>query len=326
VSTLLFSAWIAYQAQSLISIEFIGLSIWGWILGGALIGLSFQAGSLQVRNSSKSIELDIYRIVITSLLLLISFLVINPLRKIEKATWYLNIQVDSNNQQQVSIFDFNCNEQSKAYMNATGFHQKGSMIAFHVEDHSFVVHSPGRHTMENAMAALAVAHSLGIQWEVCAGALRNYEGIYRRHQVYGEKNGVILVDDFAHNPVKCARSIEACQPLAKKLIAWFQPHGYGPTKFLRHDFIDELSKAIRPKDEIWMSEIYYAGGTAVKDISADDLIEDLKSKGINAFFVPHREKLLDAIRPHFTSSTTLLLMGARDPSLGDFAKEIWSQL
>jgi len=107
VSTLLFSAWIAYQAQSLISIEFIGLSIWGWILGGALIGLSFQAGSLQVRNSSKSIELDIYRIVITSLLLLISFLIINPLRQIEKATWYLNIQVDSNNQQQVSIFDFN---------------------------------------------------------------------------------------------------------------------------------------------------------------------------------------------------------------------------
>jgi hypothetical protein len=107
VSTLLFSAWIAYQAQSLISIEFIGLSIWGWILGGALIGLSFQAGSLQVRNSSKSIELDIYRIVITSLLLLISFLVINPLRQIEKATWYLNIQVDPSNQQQVSIFDFN---------------------------------------------------------------------------------------------------------------------------------------------------------------------------------------------------------------------------
>ena len=135
-----------------------------------------------------------------------------------------------------------------------------------------------------------------------------------------------MIDDFAHNPVKCAKSIEACQPISDKLIAWFQPHGYGPTKFLRHDFIDELSKAIRPKDEIWMSEIYYAGGTAVKDISAGDLIEDLKSKGINAFFVPHREKLLDAIRPHFTSSTTLLLMGARDPSLGDFAKEIWSQL
>ena len=225
-----------------------------------------------------------------------------------------------------SIFDFDCNEQSKTYMNATGFHQKGSMIAFYVEEHSFVVHSPGRHTMENAMAALAVAHSLGIQWEVCADALRNYEGIYRRHQVYGEKNGIILVDDFAHNPVKCARSIEACQPLAKKLIGWFQPHGYGPTRFLRHDFVEEMAKVLRPQDEIWMSEIYYAGGTAVKDISANDLIEDLKAKGVNAFFVADRNDLLNAMKPHFTPSTTLLLMGARDPSLGDFAKQVWGEM
>jgi UDP-N-acetylmuramate--alanine ligase len=225
-----------------------------------------------------------------------------------------------------SIFDFDCNEQSKAYMNATGFHQKGSMISFYVEEHSFVVHSPGRHTMENAMAALAVAHSLGIQWEVCADALRNYEGIYRRHQVYGEKNGVILVDDFAHNPVKCARSIEACQPLAPKLIAWFQPHGYGPTRFLRHDFVEEIAKVLRPQDEIWMSEIYYAGGTAVKDISANDLIKDLTAKGVNAFFVADRKDLLETMRPHFTPSTTLLLMGARDPSLGEFAKQVWGEL
>jgi UDP-N-acetylmuramate--alanine ligase len=225
-----------------------------------------------------------------------------------------------------SIFDFDCNEQSKAYMNATSFHQKGSMISFYVEEHSFVVHSPGRHTMENAMAALAVAHSLGIQWEVCADALRNYEGIYRRHQVYGEKNGVILVDDFAHNPVKCARSIEACQPLAPKLIAWFQPHGYGPTRFLRHDFVEEIAKVLRPQDEIWMSEIYYAGGTAVKDISANDLIKDLTAKGVNAFFVADRKDLLETMRPHFTPSTTLLLMGARDPSLGEFAKQVWGEL
>ncbi len=225
-----------------------------------------------------------------------------------------------------SIFDFDCNDQSKAFMNATGFHQKGAMIAFYVEGHSFVVHSPGRHTMENAMAALSVAHSLGIQWEVCAHALRNYEGIYRRHQVYGEKNGVILVDDFAHNPVKCARSIEACQPLAQKMVAWFQPHGYGPTRFLRHDFVEEIAKVLRPQDEIWMSEIYYAGGTAVKDISANDLIEDLKGKGVNAFFVADRNDLLNTMRPHFTPSTTVLLMGARDPSLGDFAKQVWGEL
>jgi UDP-N-acetylmuramate--alanine ligase len=180
--------------------------------------------------------------------------------------------------------------------------------------------------MENAMAAIAVASSIGIDLATCSRALSNYEGIYRRHQVYGKKNGVILVDDFAHNPVKCARSMEACQPFADKLIAWFQPHGYGPTRFLRNDFVEELSKVVRPQDEIWMSEIYYAGGTAVKDISAEDLINDLKARGVNAYFVADRNQLLDALRPHFTASSTLLLMGARDPSLGDFAKQVWDNL
>jgi UDP-N-acetylmuramate--alanine ligase len=69
-----------------------------------------------------------------------------------------------------------------------------------------------------------------------------------------------------------------------------------------------------------------AGGTAVKDISANDLIEDLKAKGVNAFFVADRKDLLNTMRPHFTPSTTLLLMGARDPSLGDFAKQVWGEL
>lgn len=107
VSTFLFSAWIAYQAQSLVSIEFIGVSIWGWILGGALIGLSLKDENLQIRNSRRSIELDTHRLLATGLLLLISILIINPLRQIEKASWQLNMQVDPNNQQQVSKFDFN---------------------------------------------------------------------------------------------------------------------------------------------------------------------------------------------------------------------------
>jgi UDP-N-acetylmuramate--alanine ligase len=63
-----------------------------------------------------------------------------------------------------------------------------------------------------------------------------------------------------------------------------------------------------------------------KDISAEDLINDLKAKGVNAYFVSDRNQLLDAMRSHFTASTTLLLMGARDPSLGDFAKQVWGHL
>jgi UDP-N-acetylmuramate--alanine ligase len=144
--------------------------------------------------------------------------------------------------------------------------------------------------------------------------------------VYGKKLGVMLIDDYAHNPVKCAAAIEACQPVAPKLIAWFQPHGYKPTKFLRDDFVKDIAKTLRPDDEIWMSEIFYAGGTAVKDISANDLINDLKALGKNAFFVENRNDFLSAVRPHFTDDCVLLLMGARDPSLEQFAKQTWTDL
>jgi UDP-N-acetylmuramate--alanine ligase len=135
-----------------------------------------------------------------------------------------------------------------------------------------------------------------------------------------------LIDDYAHNPAKCGAAIRACQPVASKVIAWFQPHGYKPTRFLRNDFVKEFAAVLRPGDEIWMSEIYYAGGAAVKDISAADLVNDLQQLGVAAFFVADRNELVASMRSHLSEDTVLLLMGARDPSLEVFASQVWEAL
>ena len=222
--------------------------------------------------------------------------------------------------------DFSLTRDIPAGYIAGDFRQQGLEISFAINGTGFNMNLVGRHNMENALAATAVANQLGVELKICSAALKNYEGIYRRHQVLGNKNGVWVIDDFAHNPVKCAAAIQACQPIAPKVVAWFQPHGYGPTKFLRNDFVDEIAKVLREEDEIWMSEIFYAGGTAVKDISANDLINDLKAKGKKAFFVDNRNELVSALRPHLTANSVLLLMGARDPSLEQFAKITWEQL
>lgn len=222
--------------------------------------------------------------------------------------------------------DFSSDPNSGAGYVATNFSQQGLAIHFTIQEVVFQLNVVGKHNMENALAAVAIAHSIGVPMASCAAALSSYEGIYRRHQVYGQKNGVWMIDDYAHNPVKCAAAIEACQPVAPKVIAWFQPHGYKPTKFLRNDFVQEISKVMRPQDEIWMSEIYYAGGTAVKDISANDLISDFKALGKQAFFVADRNDFLATVRPHLTNNCVLLLMAARDPSLEQFAKQIWNEL
>lgn len=233
----------------------------------------------------------------------------------------LSSQLSSNIQN-----DFSIDAGSGAGFIAHQFEQDGMQISFKINGYPFTLNTVGKHNMENALAATAVAKQLGISYLTSSEALKTYEGIYRRHQLLGVKNGVYVIDDYAHNPVKCAASIAACQPIAKKIIAWLQPHGYGPTRFLKADFITEISNILRKDDEIWMSEIFYAGGTTTKDISAGDLIEGIKLRDKNAFFVEERNNLLEALRPHLTNDCVLLLMGARDPGLETFGKILYEHL
>lgn len=222
--------------------------------------------------------------------------------------------------------DFSINENDKGGYVAKDFLQEGFAIQFIINNTQFLINAIGRHNMENATAAVAIANQIGVPVEACATALKSYEGIYRRNQILGNKNGVWVIDDYAHNPVKCAAAISSCQPLANKVVAWFQPHGYGPTRFLRKDFVKEISAVLRDEDEIWMSEIFYAGGTAVKDISANDLINDIKATGKKAFFVEDRNNFVAAVKPYLPEGSVLLLMGARDPGLEKFAKQVWESL
>jgi len=221
--------------------------------------------------------------------------------------------------------DFSSTDADAQYK-ATGFVQTGLNISFFINHIPFTLDAIGKHNMENVLAAVTVANKLGVSLEICSKAISKYKGIYRRNQVLGKKNKVWVIDDYAHNPAKVAAAIIGVQPLAKKVIAWFQPHGYGPTRFLKNDFIESISKALRPQDEIWMSEIFYAGGTAIKDISANDLIQVIKITHPNAYFLEDRNYLVDTLRPHLTDDCVLLLMGARDPSLDAFAKSVFEAL
>jgi UDP-N-acetylmuramate--alanine ligase len=189
-------------------------------------------------------------------------------------------------------------------------------ISFAGDYADFYLPLPGKYNAENALAATAACVSTGIPLKECAKALKTWKGIHRRSQIYECKNGVILVDDYAHNPVKIAASIRACQGFAKgKLFAWFQPHGFGPTKFLKDDLVEEIAKVLRPSDEMWFSSIYYAGGTADRSFDSDVLSGALAKKGCNANFISNREECLKKIADTANPGDVILLMGARDPSL-----------
>jgi UDP-N-acetylmuramate--alanine ligase len=202
------------------------------------------------------------------------------------------------------------------------YKQRFATSYFTINGVPFQVPVPGYHSMLNSLAASTAACFTGLTLEQCSEALRDYPGIHRRHQILLEKNGVVLVDDFAHNPAKIAASIESAQAMGRRVRAWFQPHGFQPTRFLRNDFVQEIASVLRPRDEIWMSEIYYAGGTVTRDISAADLIGDLKERSCRAFFEESREKLFETLISELQSGDVLLMMGARDPSLGAFAQSV----
>jgi UDP-N-acetylmuramate--alanine ligase len=206
------------------------------------------------------------------------------------------------------------------------FRQQGFGIQFVVNKIPFSIPVIGRHNMENATAAVAASSAVGIKIEDASRSLKTYVGIYRRTQLVGEKNGVTMIDDFAHNPSEVAAAIKTCQLIGKRVFAWFQPHGYGPLRFMHEELAEKSVETLRSSDYLLMSEVYYAGGTVNKDITSEVVINAVKARGKNAAYIEDRNMLSNFFEKNTEKGDVILFMGARDPSLADFAKEIFEKL
>jgi UDP-N-acetylmuramate--alanine ligase len=181
---------------------------------------------------------------------------------------------------------------------------------------------PGEHNLENLCAALCVCEHFGCEHTTLADAVKNYEGVARRFTVTRTKQNVHVVDDFAHNPAKIAAVVRAARGISGRVIAIYQPHGFGPTRFLKDEYIATFRTAFRPSDSIYLLPIYYAGGTAQKDISSEDIINGLGPVAFNAQAVSNRNELLTKLQADARSGDCVLLMGARDPSLPALIKKV----
>jgi UDP-N-acetylmuramate--alanine ligase len=225
---------------------------------------------------------------------------------------------------QNSCFDFGTND--VAGYAGKDFKQNGFQIQFTINGVHFKIPVIGKHNMENAMAATAVSGAIGISIEDAAKALESYVGIYRRAQLVGERNGVCVIDDFAHNPAEVAAVIKACQQIGEKVIAWFQPHGYGPLRFMHEELAEKVSEILKANDCFIMSDVYYAGGTVNRDIGSDVVISAIQKKNKNAILVTDRTNLPSTLKNMAQPGNVILMMGARDPSLSDFAVEVLENL
>jgi UDP-N-acetylmuramate--alanine ligase len=197
---------------------------------------------------------------------------------------------------------------------------------FRVWDQPFRVPLPGRHNVENALAAMAACHLLGVHPGAMAEALADFRGVARRFQSLGRRRGVEVVDDFAHNPAKIQAALGAARLRSRRILAVWQPHGFGPLRFLRQDLVEAFRAALGPGDRLWLPEAFYAGGTVSRDVSSADLAGDLQGCGVNAVFSPARQALVEEVAAEAREGDLVLVMGARDPSLTDLARSILESL
>lgn len=197
---------------------------------------------------------------------------------------------------------------------------------FRVKDVVFRLPAPGRHNVENASAAIAACVNEGVSLADCARGLESFKGVARRFQSLGSARGVEVVDDFAHNPAKISATLSAAHRRAKRILAVYQPHGFAPTRHLKNELIAAFAAGLRPDDRLWLPDIYYVGGTASKDISSRDVVDPLKAKGLNAVHVPERAAIAELIAAEAREGDVVLVMGARDPSLTDFARAVLAAL
>ena len=180
----------------------------------------------------------------------------------------------------------------------------------------------GRHNIENALAAMGAAKMAGVALEDSAEALEIFKGVKRRLEFIGHEGGVTVIDDFAHNPDKVAASLAALRQSPGRLLIVFQPHGFGPMKMMRKEITEAFAKGMAPDDILILPDILYAGGTVQKDISSADLVQDVVNLGRKAQHLPTRNLMSDFLKAEMKQGDRVIIMGARDDTLTDFAKSI----
>jgi UDP-N-acetylmuramate--alanine ligase len=201
---------------------------------------------------------------------------------------------------------------------AAGPHRARGVVLIDDRTIDLELQQPGVHNLENAVAAIAAARACGLDPAAAAAALASFPGVSRRFEVVARTDeGLRVVDDYAHNGAKIAAAVAAAQAGSDRVVCLFQPHGFGPARQLRPELKELLPGLLRPSDAWLYLPIYFAGGSVTQDITSLDLARDA---GVDA--VADRREALAWVAERTRPGDTVLIMGARDPGLGAFARAL----
>lgn len=193
-------------------------------------------------------------------------------------------------------------------------------------EYDAVLNVPGAHNVANALAALGAVKALGVPVGEAVKALETFAGIRRRLEVVGTANGITVIDDFAHNPDKIAATLKTLHAFDGRLLILFQPHGFGPLKLMKTEFIDGFVGLMRPDDVLLMPEPVYYGGTTDRSVGSEDIASGVRAAGRQAEALLTRADCGDRIVEIAQPGDRIIVMGARDDTLSTFAAELLARL
>jgi UDP-N-acetylmuramate--alanine ligase len=175
---------------------------------------------------------------------------------------------------------------------------------------------PGKHNLYNALSCIALLVEMGFSLNKIAEILPDFDGIERRLDIVYNDGTNLVIDDYAHNPHKISCLIATVTKMSDSICYIFQPHGYGPTRLMKDEYIRVFSEGLRRNDHLIILPIYYQGGTAQRDISSHDLKNGIKKYNKSVEVVENRKDVINKMK----NWDTFVIFGARDESLSTFAR------
>ena len=193
--------------------------------------------------------------------------------------------------------------------------------------HALSLKVPGRHNLANALAAIAATAAAGLSVSEAVSALGSFAGLARRFDIVGTSPaGVTVIDDFGHNPDKVSATLATLKAHPGRIIAFFQPHGYGPLRQMGHELARVFATMLDSDDVTLLCDPVYFGGTVDRSEGSERIVRLIGEAGGTAEYVPSRDGCSDRIVALAKPGDRVVVMGARDDTLTTFARDLLSRI
>ena len=193
--------------------------------------------------------------------------------------------------------------------------------------HPLRLRVPGRHNPFNALAAIAAASAAGVPVAQAVAALGSFAGLARRFDIVGTTpSGISVIDDFGHNPDKVSATLATLKAHPGRVIAFFQPHGYGPLRQMGAELAQVFAHRLGKDDITVLCDPVYFGGTVDRSEGSERIVRLIGEAGGTARYIPGREDCGRHIAEIARPGDRIVIMGARDDTLSVFAAELLAQL